>query len=425
MSAARGKLTRRRLDVLGTEHHPRYVVWELTLRCDHACTHCGSRAGVARPDELTTDEALRVVDQLAALGTKEVVLIGGEAYLHDGFLTIVRALAERDITAGMTTGGRGVDAELARAMREAGMQRVSVSIDGLEATHDRMRARRGSFADGRRALEALGAVGLVVQANTNFNRLNERELEPLYDVLRAAGVRNWQVQLTSPLGRAADRPEMLFQPFDLLTFLPRLAAVKARGLREGVLIMPGNNTGYFGPEEALLRSPFEGGDDHFVGCVAGRFVMGIESDGAVKGCPSLQTSHYVGGHTRSASIASIWNDTRELAFTRTRTVEDLWGFCRSCPYAAVCMGGCSFTAHAFFGRPGNNPYCHFRAMEHRRRGLRERLVATDAASGLPFDHGLFEIVVEPFDAPLPQEDRSPEQLVKLSRKPQRMEPAQP
>ena len=68
---------RRRLNVVEEPLHPAYVVWELTLRCDHACTHCGSRAILARPDELSTEEALRVVAQLAEMRASEVVLIGG------------------------------------------------------------------------------------------------------------------------------------------------------------------------------------------------------------------------------------------------------------------------------------------------------------------------------------------------------------
>lgn len=416
------ELARRRLDVVQSTHHPRYVVWELTLRCDHACTHCGSRAGVARERELTTEEALKVVDELAALGAREVVLIGGEAYLHEGFLEVVRALAQRGIAPVMTTGGRGVDDALARAAKEAGLERVSVSIDGLRETHDRMRARKGSFDGAIAALAAVTGAGMGASANTNLNRLNAGDLEGLYEVLRDAGVRSWQLQLTSPLGRAADRPEMLFQPFDLLELLPRIAALKARGLAEGLLIMPGNNLGYFGPEEALLRSPAKGMGDHFQGCQAGRFVMGIESDGAVKGCPSLQTASYVGGHAVERPIADIWNEAPELAFARSRTTDDLWGFCRTCAYAETCMGGCSFTAHAFFGKPGNNPYCHFRAADHRRRGLRERLIATDPASGRPFDHGLFELVVEPFDAPLERTEAGAPALTRIGRKPTRMDP---
>ncbi len=410
---------RRRLDVLRADFHPRYVVWELTLRCDHACTHCGSRAGAARETELSTREALRVVDELAELGTGEVVLIGGEAYLHDGFLDVIRALRRKRITPIMTTGGRGVTRELAHAMADAGLARVSVSIDGLRETHDAMRARRGSFDDALAALEHVAEAAMVPMANTNLNRFNQADLEPLYEVLAQRGVRAWQVQLTAPLGRAADRPEMLLQPYDLLQLVPRIAAVKERGLARGLLMMPGNNLGYFGPEEGLLRSQRPEDGDHWGGCQAGRFVMGIESDGAVKGCPSLQTKAYVGGHAPARSIRSIWEGSDELAFTRSRTRDDLWGYCAGCAFAEPCLGGCSFTAHAFFGRPGNNPYCHFRARDFARRGLRERLVPADPADGDPFDHGLFTLEVEPLDAPEPPAPER-EALVQIGRRPARM-----
>ena len=222
-------MSRRRLDVIASRHFPAYVVWELTLRCDHACTHCGSRAAVARDDELTTAEALRVVDELAALGAREVVLIGGEAYLHEGFLAVVAALARAGINPTMTTGGKGITAALAQAMAAAGLRLASVSIDGLRPTHDRMRASTGSFDHATAALGHLRAAGIRTAANTNLNRLNRGDLEPLYEHLRAQGIVAWQVQLTAPLGRAADRPAMILQPWDLVDLVPRLAALKRRG----------------------------------------------------------------------------------------------------------------------------------------------------------------------------------------------------
>src|SRR6478609_3404967 len=100
-------------DGVAHDFHPAYVVWELTLLCHQACAHCGSRARPPRPDELTTEEALKVVNQLAAMRTREVVLIGGEAYLHPGFLRIVRALLDAGVRPSLTTGGRGVTAALA------------------------------------------------------------------------------------------------------------------------------------------------------------------------------------------------------------------------------------------------------------------------------------------------------------------------
>jgi len=410
--------THRRLDVVGDDFFPAYVVWELTLRCDPACTHCGSRAGVARDGELTTAEALGVVDQLAAMRAREVVLIGGEAYLHDGFLEVVAALRGAGIVPVMTTGGRGVTAALAGEMAAAGLASASVSIDGMAAAHDRMRGWRGSFAAASAAIDHLAAAGIVTGANTNLNRSNRGELEALYDHL-VGRVRGWQIQLTAPLGRAADRADLILQPWDLLELVPRIAALKQRGLAAGLVIQPGNNLGYFGPEEALLRSHDAGGRDHWAGCQAGRYVLGIESHGDVKGCPSLQSAHYVGGNLRRRRLADIWGSSPELAFTRARTVADLWGFCRDCAYAEVCLGGCSFTAHAILGRPGNNPYCHHRARTLARQGLRERLVAAAPASGQPFDCGTFELVVEPLDAADPAAAVEADDLVRITRRPAR------
>src|SRR6187401_3559971 len=93
--------------------YPLYAVWEITLRCDLACRHCGSRAGRARPDELTTEEALDLVDQMAELGVREVTVIGGEAYLRDDWTDIVRAVRKHGMTCTMTTGGRGLGVERA------------------------------------------------------------------------------------------------------------------------------------------------------------------------------------------------------------------------------------------------------------------------------------------------------------------------
>lgn len=411
---------RRRLDVVKSTYRPVYVVWELTLACDHACTHCGSRAGVARDGELSTDEAIGVAAQLAAAGTREVVLIGGEAYLHPGFLDVVRALVARGVAVGMTTGGRGVTAELAAAMAAAGVKQASVSVDGLEATHDRMRHLRGSFAGAMAALDHLRDAGVAITANTNVNRLNRGDLEALYDVLKARGIVGWQVQLTAPLGRAADRVAMILQPWDLLDVVPRIAALKQRARGDGITVMPGNNLGYFGPEEVTLRSLRPTDRDHWRGCQAGKYVMGIESDGAVKGCPSLQTAHYVGGNLRDASLATIWRETAPLAINRGRTVDALWGHCATCDFAAECLAGCTFTAHAILGRPGNNPYCHYRARGFAKRGLRERLVPGAAAAGLPFDNGVFELVVEPLDAPDPIAAAA--ELVQIDRRPSRRAP---
>lgn len=376
----------------GDQVRPIYAVWEITLRCDLACVHCGSRAGRARPDELTTAECLDLVDQMADMGVREVTLIGGEAYLRDDWLEIVRALRRRGLQASMTTGGRGLTSERAQAAAAAGLQSASVSLDGLEATHDRLRGVRGSYQSALGALAHLRAAGIDICVNTQVNRLSMPELPAILETVIAVGGKAWQVQLTAAMGRAADQPDLLPQPFDLLELFPVLAQLKGRCDESGVRLWPGNNLGYFGPFESVLRGTMPRG--HMASCGAGRTTLGIEADGAIKGCPSLQTNPWTGGNIRDASLRDIWERAAPLRYTRDRTVEELWGYCRTCYYADTCRAGCTWTAFSLFGKPGNNPLCHHRALEFQRQGKRERLVPVAPAPGEPFDNGRFDIVIE-------------------------------
>jgi radical SAM protein with 4Fe4S-binding SPASM domain len=382
----------RRLDVINNEVFPAYGVWELTLRCDQRCMHCGSRASRARPGELNLEQALQVVDDLKVLKTKEVILIGGEAYLHENFLEIIKALRAAHINVAMTTGGQGIDEKRACEIKKAGIDRVSVSIDGLEQSHDRVRARKGSFINAFNALNYLKNAHIKSAVNTTINNINKSELELLYELLRDHGITAWQVQIIAPLGRAADQPDLLLQPYDLLDIIPRLAKLKEQAFNDNILIMPGNNLGYFAPQEALLPSPKKGMSDYFAGCQAGKFILGIESNGTIKGCPSLQTSYYAAGTIKDKSLKELWHSSQELISLRTHAKKELWGFCKSCDFAQNCQGGCTFTAHSLFGKAGNNPYCFHRAHILAKKGIYEHLERVSVAPKKPFDHALFTIV---------------------------------
>jgi radical SAM protein with 4Fe4S-binding SPASM domain len=380
---------------------PVYAVWEITLKCDLACNHCGSRAGSARKDELSTEECFDIVRQLAKLGCREVTIIGGEAYLRKDWVDIIREIRANGMDSTMTSGGKNLNAERAKAAADAGLQGVSISIDGLEDTHDRIRGVRGSFQSALQAMKHLKSNGVTVGSNTQIGALSYKELPGIMDVLIENGVTHWQVQLTVAMGNAVDHPEMLLQPYQLLEVFPMLAALYEKGLKHGLLMVPGNNIGYFGPYEHLWRGG-QNGDGHWIGCNAGQNTIGIEADGTVKGCPSLPTNGYTGGNIRNLSIEDIWVKAPELNFTRDRTVKDLWGRCGTCYYADVCRGGCSWTTTVLLGKPGNNPYCHHRALELQKLGLRERVEKIKDAPGTPFDQGLFQLIEEPIDAPLPE-----------------------
>ncbi|MFO0664064.1 MAG: radical SAM protein [Polyangiaceae bacterium] len=371
---------------------PRYCVWEITLACDLACRHCGSRAGRARPDELSTDEALDLVRQMADLGVQEVTLIGGEAYLREDWLQILDALVARNILVGMTTGGRGLTEERVAQAKAHGLRGVSISLDGDRDTHDRLRGVEGSYDAALQAMKRAKAAGLRVYCNTQINRLSIPHLPRILETMGEVGASAWQIQLTVPMGRAADEPSVLVQPYDLLELFPMLAELKARADELGIRVWTGNNLGYFGPFETTMRGHYPFG--HGGSCGAGRLSLGIEANGAIKGCPSLPTASYTGGNIRDASLKDIWERSEPLRFTRSRTVDDLWGFCKGCYYGKECLAGCNWTSHVTLGKPGNNPFCHHRALEMQRMGKRERIVRVSPATGEPFDHGAFEIVEE-------------------------------
>ena len=182
-----------------------YAVWEITLKCNLACSHCGSRAGDARVDELSTEEALDLVKQLARIGIKEVSLIGGEAFLRRDWLEIAAAIHQAGMLCAMTTGGFGISARTAEKMKEAGIDSVNVSIDGLAEAHDQLRGRPGSWEQCFQALEHFRRAGIRFRgANTQINRLSAPDMPRLYEKLKEVGIHAWQIQMTVPMGNAAD-----------------------------------------------------------------------------------------------------------------------------------------------------------------------------------------------------------------------------
>lgn len=385
----------RRLQVVN-DCRPLLVVWETTLRCDQHCRFCGTRAGKQHPHELDTEQALDVVEQLHAMGTVEIAVHGGEAYLRSDFLDLVRAIRARDIECTMVTGGRGITPELADGLRDADITAVSVSLDGVEATHDHLRGLKGSQRAALRALELLHERGVAVGCNTQVNRKNYRELDDILELAAARGVYGWQVQLMVPMGRAAEAQDLWLQPYDILEVMPRIAAARQRADQLGVKLWPGNNVGYFGPYEHLLRAD-RTHQGFSSGCGGGIRTMGIEANGDVKGCSAMASKGFVGGNVREKRVREIWDHSPELQFTRGFVLDDLWGYCRSCYYAETCKGGCIWTSSTLLGKVGNNPYCHHRALELLARGRRERLELVATAPGEIRDTARFELAVE--DAP--------------------------
>ena len=339
---------------------PLRCTWEITLACNLRCGHCGSRAGQARPDELTAAEAAQLIDDLAALGCREVSLAGGEPTLRPDWDTLVSRIVGHGMWVAMISNGLTWSPEHTRRAKTAGISCMAFSLDGLERTHDCVRKAQDSHRKVLGAIDLCAAAGIPVGAITHITRRSLPELEELHALLGLHGVRSWQVQLGVPMGNLAEDRQSVLGAAEIAELLPRLVALRKSGRPPHVVVA--DNIGYYGKVEEDLRDP--GTRVNFwVGCRAGLEVLGIESHGDVKGCLSLPSqlnghSDFVEGNLRHRRLADIWNDPNAFAYNRRFRVEDLKGACAGCEFGEICRGGCTWTSVAHHGHPHDYPHCY-------------------------------------------------------------------
>lgn len=342
---------------------PKFCVWEITFTCNMRCLHCASRLneGWTRGEELSLEEIRRVGKELAALGCEKVILSGGEALLRPDWESIARYLVSLGLKVSLISNGLIIDGPKARRIKDAGICRVALSLDGLASTHNYIRQHPDSFHRVRRAFDALKEQDLPVNFVTHINRLNLPELGAMEEFISGLGADVWRLQLGSPVGRMESHPELLVQPEDLPEIADFIVAAKNRGR---VTISVGDNIGYFSPHEAALRhTPNRQGWDFWCGCAAGCLNIGIESQGDVKGCLSLQSERFVEGNVRNQSLREIWQKKGSFSYNRDFQPENLHGYCYGCEFGEICRGGCVFMAYGATGSPHNNPYCLHRVMK--------------------------------------------------------------
>jgi radical SAM protein with 4Fe4S-binding SPASM domain len=343
------------LDTIG--FRPKVCVWELTARCNMRCLHCGSNLGSPRKQgaDLTLDECLRLCHELSALGCEEVALSGGEPLLSDHWEEVARSLSILGIRVSLMSNGFLLDSDTALRARRAGIGLVGLSLDGTEATHNRIRQHPQSFARLCEAIAHARRAGLEVCLVTHLNTLNLGELPDLETFAAAESVEVWQLQLGILLGGMAEHAALAIRPADLPAVADFILAARRRGR---VVVSVADSIGYHSRHERDLRSARRNeGIGFWCGCTAGCLVVGIEHDGNVLGCLSLQDDRFVEGNVRQQTLGAIWYRKGSFAYTREFRPELLRGNCKDCEFGELCRGGCTAVAFGATGRPHDNPYC--------------------------------------------------------------------
>jgi radical SAM protein with 4Fe4S-binding SPASM domain len=342
------------VDAGGQSYQLRSCLWELTLRCNLHCMHCGSVAGRARRRELTLEECFGVADELVGLGCAELTFIGGEIFLYQGWEQVARYASDRGLLVNIMTNAYGVGEEEIRQVKHAHLVNVGVSIDGLEATHNRIRGRPTSFARAVSTFDLLNREGIPSAAITSLLEWNFPELEPLYAFLVEHGVQVWQLQLVNPMGNMAGRRSLILAPDKL----PQLIDfIREKNCERRMIVIAADSIGYYHDDSETYIRGRRRPICCWEGCQAGLTTLFIDSVGNVKGCGALYDDAFVEGNVRERRLGDIWADGRAFGYNRAFDVAALAGRCAGCDLGDVCRGGCRASNFFASGHLYANAFC--------------------------------------------------------------------
>lgn len=325
-------------------------VWEITLACCYSCRHCGSRAGRARENELTTTECLDVVRQLKDLGCRRVNLIGGEVFMRSDWAEVVGAITSSGMNCAIITNGYDFSPEHIDKLKAVRIESVAVSIDGVREVHDYLRME-GSYDRALAAVDALSGAGIPVSVITTLNSMNIDCLDDMYEELADRDIFAWQLQACSPMGNASGLG--IDYDFD---HLKAVRFVEKHLADDGFDIGVADNIGYFSESEGSIRGN-RSGLAYFKGCSAGLASIGIDSVGNVRGCESMYDERFNEGNLREKSLRDIWEDPEAFKYNRCFTGELLSGTCKNCEKGMFCAGGCRSYNYFTTGNLYEHPNC--------------------------------------------------------------------
>ncbi len=330
------------------DQSPFVVAWEITRACALACLHCRAEAQPKPdPDQLTHEEAIDVIDQIAEIGNPILVVTGGDPLMRRDVYDLLTYAVQKGLRTSLTPSATALATRknLDR-VRETGVSRIAISLDGPTAeVHDRFRGFSGSFERTRQIMRDVIDCGLSLQINTTVSRYNLGVLEQMPDIIAEAQAVQWSVFFLVPTGRgregdmvSPEEHERLFNwlydlsrsaPFDVKsTAAPayrRVAVQRAQKEQtNGDNSRPIAGAGYRFQDG--LHRPTLGVND-------GNGFCFISNVGEV--CPSgfLPLS---AGNVRNQRLADLYRSSQ--LFSDLRDPERLKGKCSVCDFKNVCGG---------------------------------------------------------------------------------------
>ncbi len=320
---------------------PICLTWEITYACNLRCVHCLSSSGRRAPDELTTEEAKRLIDEWAALQVFYINVGGGEPMIRPDFFELMEYAIARRIGVKFSTNGTLIDQAAADWIASTDYLDVQISLDGATAeVNDSIRGA-GSYARARQAMELLAVRNFPFKINMVVTRRSFEQLDAMYELARHYGAQ-LRVTRLRPSGRGREVWHAL-----------RLTRAQSHALYGWLQEHPDVLTGDSFFHLSALGRPLDGLNM----CGAGRIVCCVDPRGDVYACPFVLAEEFKAGNVRERPFAEIWRNSP--LFARLREWE-VGGTCRSCGAYDRCHGGCMAVKY-FTGTPldAPDPECVF------------------------------------------------------------------
>jgi len=334
------------------------VVWNVTRACNLRCVHCYARADARKADrELSHEEGLRLLDDLAGLGAPVVLFSGGEPLMRPDLVDLARHAVDRGMRAVISTNGTLITQAKARELKSVGLSYVGVSLDGMEEVNDRFRGKKGAFKDAMAGIRNCQDAGLKVGLRFTINRMNVMEIPKIFDLLEAHFIPRVCFYHLVYAGRGSD---LVAQDLDheetrraVDMIIDRTRDLHDRGMQAEVLTVDNHADGPY----LYLRMVKEGhpraGEvlqllQMNEGNSSGRGIGCISWDGAVHADQFWR--HYSFGNVLERPFSQIWSDLSNPLMARLKDKKRfVTGRCAGCRWLDVCAGNFRVRAEAVTG----------------------------------------------------------------------------
>jgi radical SAM protein with 4Fe4S-binding SPASM domain len=311
---------------------PLVLSWNVTRKCNLKCSHCYINATTQElKNELTTEEAKRLMDQIAEVSRPLLVLSGGEPLLRADLYELIRYGAGKGFKMGLGSNGTLIDGKVAKRLKEAGITTVSVSLDStVPEKHDAFRGVKGSWEKAVGAIKALKENNVLVQVNTTVTQQNFDEIDDIMTLAENIGVENFHLFFLVPTGRGVKMADISPAKYEEM-----IRKVFAKTAKHKLNVRPS-----CAPQ--FMRIAKDQGLDMrqwIRGCIAGLYYCRVYPNGDITPCPYLPVKL---GNIREKTFKEIWFHSE--VFKNIRDFDALKGKCGACEYRSLC-GGCRARAY--------------------------------------------------------------------------------